>query len=103
MAERSNNETQHEMIRSVFGVDCSALTPKCGYRCDRCKDEMRHVIQGMRGVTAFYTKGEGEGQKVVVEHDSAKAPTKQLTKALEQLPSRLQGTFIVSSVLTTVL
>ena len=103
MPEHAGPEAHGGTVRSVFEVDCSAVIPQCGYRCSECVDEMSRVFEGTRGVTAFYTEGEGEEGKIVIEHDSVKAPAKGLAEALEQLPSHHPGTFKVTSVVTRAL
>ncbi len=81
---------------SAFHLDCSPIIPECGYRCGKCLQEMRAVIESMPGVTRFCTEGSGKDMRIVVEHDASAVTAEQLMQALRELPSFYKGFFVPS-------
>ena len=81
---------------SAFHLDCSPIIPECGYRCGKCLQELRAVIEPMPGIASFYTEGSGKDMRIVVEHDACTVTAEQLMQALKQLPSFYEGFFLPS-------
>ena len=80
--------------RTAFDVDCSRLVPECGFACPKCIEEIEAMLTGVTGVSKAYIEGEGEEQRLVVEHDPGTAPVEQLIDVLAALPSFFEGFFI---------
>ena len=81
---------------STFQVDCNAIIPECGYKCGKCLEEIRSVIEAVQGVAKLHTKGSGENTRIVVEHDASCVTGHQLMQALGGLPSFYKGLFVPS-------
>ena len=79
--------------KSPFEIDCHALIPECGYKCDECISEMESTFKKIKGVTNFYIEKEGGKQLVAIEHEPKEAPIEQLMETFRQLPSRHKGFF----------
>ena len=84
---------EHEHKRSVFHLDCSELTPGCGYRCGECISELSEVFNRRDGVNTVSTKGEGERTLLIIEHDGATVSVEQLMGVFASLPTRHEGSF----------
>ena len=82
--------------RSTFHLDCNPIIPECGYRCGQCLQEIRSIIEPMRGGAKLYTEGSGEHTRIVVEHDACLVTGDQLMQALRGLPSFYKGFFVPS-------
>lgn len=89
------NESIITMIkRSVFHVDCCSIIPECQFQCAKCLQEIQSVLDKIDGVRKFYTRGEAENTKCIVEHDSSKVTVKQVIDTIERLPSFYKGFFV---------
>ena len=85
------------MLRlSVFDLDCNPIIPECGYKCGTCLQELRSIIEAMRGVAKLYTEGSGKDTRIVVEHDACSVTVDQLMQAFRRLPSFYEGFFLPS-------
>ncbi|MDY7011670.1 MAG: hypothetical protein SVV80_13115 [Planctomycetota bacterium] len=94
---------KQEQERCAFHLDCSELTPACGYRCGECISELMDVFDKIRGVCKFSTDGEGEKMQFIVEHDTSEVSVEQLMDVFTGLPCRYKGSFRPSLVKRSVL
>ena len=81
---------------STFRLDCNPVIPECGYRCGKCLEEIRSIIEAMQGVAKLHTEGTGQDTRIVVEHDACSVTGEQLMQALRELPSFYRGFFVPS-------
>ena len=80
--------------RSVFHLDCYSIIPQCQFQCDKCLQEIKTVLEQKRGVEKFYTEGEAENMKFIVEHNSSKVAVENLMETFRRLPSFYDGLFV---------
>ncbi len=80
--------------RSAFDLDCNPVIPECGFQCPKCIQEIESTLTGVQGVSKVYIEGEGQEQKLIVEHDPITATTEQLIDVFKGLPSFYEGFFI---------
>lgn len=78
--------------RAAFHLDCTPIIPACGFNCAKCIEEMKSVLGGTQGVSAFYREGDG----VVVEYDPNVIAVDRLLDIFRGLPSFHQNHFIPS-------
>jgi len=88
------------ITRSVFHLDCTPIIPQCGFKCAKCLQEIKFVLDKIEGVKRSYTEGEGENMKLVVEHDSSDVTVEYLKETFGRLPSFYKG-FFISELLET--
>jgi len=48
------------LVQNLFHLDCNPVIPECGYQGDKCIQEIRSVLKGMRGVSEVSTGKHGE-------------------------------------------
>jgi copper chaperone CopZ len=80
--------------RSAFDLDCHPVIPECGFECPKCIQEIESTLTAINGVSKVYMEGEGQEQKLIVEHDPTTATVEQLMKVFKGLPSFYEGFFI---------
>jgi copper chaperone CopZ len=80
--------------RSAFHLDCTPLTPECGFECSKCIQEIESTVTSIQGVSKVYIEGEGADQKLIVEHDPTTVTAEQLIDIFKGLPSFYEGFFI---------
>ena len=80
--------------RSAFDLDCNPVIPECGFKCPKCIQEIETTLTAINGVSKVYMEGEGQEQKLIVEHDPATATVEQLIDVFKGLPTFYEGFFI---------
>ena len=80
--------------RSAFDLDCNPVIPECGFKCPKCIQEIESTLTGVQGVSKVYMEGEGQEQKLIVEHDPEMVTVEQLFDVFKTLPSFYEGFFI---------
>ena len=82
------------ITRSAFHLDCYSIIPECQFQCAKCIQEMRSALDKIEGVEKFYTEGQAEKMKFIVEHDSSKVTVEHLAQTFERLPTSYKGFFV---------
>ena len=88
-------------IRSAFDLDCHPVIPECGFECPKCIQEIETTLTAINGVSKVYMEGEGQEQKLIVEHDPTTATVEQLIEVFKGLPSFYEGFFIPTLITNT--
>jgi len=87
--------------RSSFDLDCHPGLPECGFECPKCIQEIESTLTAIQGVSKVYMEGEGQEQKLIVEHDPTTATIEQLIDVFKGLPSFYEGFFIPTLITNT--
>ena len=82
------------ITRSAFHLDCYSIIPECQFQCAKCLQEMERILSQMQGVEKFYTEGQAEKMKFIVEHDPLKVTIECLLETFKKLPSFYEGFFV---------
>ena len=82
------------ITRSVFHFDCYSIIPECQFQCAKCLQEIQSVLDKIEGAEKFYTEGEAENMKFIVEHDPSKVTVEALLEKFKHLPSFYNGFFV---------
>ena len=51
-------------VQTLFHLNCNAVIPACGYRCDRCIDELTAVVTSTPGVSGVSMIASGQVQEL---------------------------------------
>jgi hypothetical protein len=78
----------------VFHLNCGEMTPKCGYDCARCIQELTQVLEAIAGVSGVSFRGSGAEARIVIECDPSRLSRDQAARRLRSLPTFYSGRFL---------
>ena len=82
------------LVKNFFHLDCNSIIPECGFKCDKCIQEILSVFKKMPGVAEVSTGQHGEISGIVVQYESEAISTAALLDTFGGLPSFYRNHFI---------